>query len=262
MGLDGALPMALVLMMVCADPVVGASVDSRSGVSDSGVSDSGVSDSGQEEGQEEGDLRAALTRRFLSGRQVVASSPVPAGIGVGSHYGERTSTRTGRRTFHAGTDFLSPRGTPVFAVRHGVVEAVTSESSRTRRWAGYGNAVVIRHGQDGHWSFYAHLDSVDVVPGQVVVPGQKLGAVGNTTNGRFPRMIPHLHLEVRRAASDGSSPFPGGYGRHNVDPERWLAEMGVELTPFVTASTLRPRLVVRPRPSGWVAASEAGAAVF
>jgi len=54
--------------------------------------------------------------------EVVASSPVPAGIGVGSHYGWRTSTRTGRRTFHAGADFLAERGTPVYAVRGGVVQ--------------------------------------------------------------------------------------------------------------------------------------------
>ena len=37
----------------------------------------------------------------------------------------------------------------------------------------------------------------------------------------------HLHFEVRRQRADGSDPFPGAYGRHNLDPEEWLAEVGV-----------------------------------
>lgn len=160
---------------------------------------------------------------------VIASSPLPAGHTIGSHYGWRTSARTGRRTFHAGTDFLAARGTPVYAVRHGVVERVISEDATGRRWAGYGNAVVVHHPEEDRWSFYAHLDSVAVTSGQAVGPGELLGAVGNTTQGRFPRMVPHLHLELRRARGDGSSPFPGRYQRHNVDPEDWLEEMGVRL---------------------------------
>lgn len=158
---------------------------------------------------------------------VVASSPLPAGYEVGSHYGYRTSTRTGNRTFHAGADFLGPRGTPVYAVRGGVVEIVTSDTRATRRFAGYGNAVVVHHPDLDVWTFYAHLDEVSVESGDTVAPGQPLGVVGNTTNGRFPHMVPHLHFEVRRARSDGSSPFPGAYRQHNVDPERWLASMGV-----------------------------------
>ncbi|HJL16165.1 MAG TPA: M23 family metallopeptidase [Sandaracinaceae bacterium LLY-WYZ-13_1] len=159
--------------------------------------------------------------------EVVAASPVPAGARPGSHYGWRTSTRTGRRTFHAGVDFLVDRGTPAYAVREGVVELVTRNTRRSR-YAGYGNAVVVRHPGAERWSFYAHLDSVDVEEGQRVAPGERLGTVGNTTNGRFPYMVPHLHFEVRRARRDGSSPFPGRYRRHNLDPEQWLASLGVD----------------------------------
>lgn len=157
---------------------------------------------------------------------VVAATPLPAGHDVGSHYGWRISTRTHTRTFHAGTDFLAPRGTPVFAVAGGVVEMVAENTSHTRL-GGYGNAVVIRHEEQGVWSFYAHLRSVRVRPGQQIRPGQRLGQVGNTTNGRFPGMVSHLHLEVRRAAPDGSSPFPGPYRRYNLDPEDFLSALGV-----------------------------------
>lgn len=202
MGLDAISPMALALLLLCADPM---SADDRSR-----------------------DLATAI--RITLGApvaDVVASSPLPAGNQVGSHYGWRTSARTGERTFHAGTDFLTERGTSVYAVRGGIVETVTRDDRGRRRFRGYGNAVVIHHPDDGRWSLYAHLEGVLVEVGQVVEPGQAIGRVGSTTNGRFPRMVPHLHLEVRRARSDGSSPFPGGYGRHNVDPEDWLEGHGV-----------------------------------
>lgn len=160
--------------------------------------------------------------------EVIASSPLPAGHRVVSHYGYRNSRRTGERTFHAGIDFVADRGTPVYAVRAGVVEAVARNTTQTL-FAGYGNAVVVHHPEDGRWSFYAHLDDVVVEEGQAVEPGALLGHVGNTTNGRFPGMGSHLHFEVRVPRPDGSSPFPGVYRRHNVDPAPWLAAMGVRL---------------------------------
>ncbi|MCA9604876.1 MAG: M23 family metallopeptidase, partial [Myxococcales bacterium] len=172
MGTETALPMLVTMLLVCANPMSGDSPEARS-------------------------LTAAVQQTFLADTRVVAASPVPASVGVGSHYGWRTSTRTGERTFHAGVDFLTPGGTPAYAVRGGVVETVAFEGEHSRRFAGYGNAVVIRHDDDGRWSFYAHLDQVDVEPGQYVLPGDKIGNVGNTTNGRFPGMVSHLHFEVR-----------------------------------------------------------------
>ncbi len=194
---------------------------------------------------ERSELRAAMDAALEGGElPVVASSPLPAGFGVGSHYGFRTSTRTGTRTFHAGADFLGPRGTPVYAVRGGVVQAVTHEDRPSRRWGGYGNAVVVHHPDLDVWTFYAHLDQVDVEEGQVLEPGRPIGRVGNTTNGRFPNMVPHLHFEVRRARTDGSSPFPGAYRDFNLDPEAWLASMGVRFDHEHQAGGSDPVLVV------------------
>lgn len=160
--------------------------------------------------------------------EVVAASPLPAGYGFGSDFGYRRSGRTGRRTFHAGLDFSAARGTPVFAVRRGVVETIARDRGRAF-FRGYGNAIVLHHPEDARWSFYAHLDEVLVREGQVVEPGMLIGRVGNTTNRRFRGMGTHLHFEVRVAQPDGASPFPGPYRRHNVDPERWLADLGVHL---------------------------------
>jgi murein DD-endopeptidase MepM/ murein hydrolase activator NlpD len=158
--------------------------------------------------------------------EVVASSPLPACFGPGSGFGYRASPRTGRRTFHAGADFNAPGGTPVYAVRAGIVEAVATNRGRAF-FNGYGNAVVVYHPELDQWSFYAHLRETSVEVGQAVLPGERIGSVGNTTNGRFPRMGAHLHFEVRRRTSEGLSPFPGAYRQYNLDPERWLTDQGV-----------------------------------
>jgi murein DD-endopeptidase MepM/ murein hydrolase activator NlpD len=93
-----------------------------------------------------------------------------------------------------------------------------------------------------------------VQEGQRVEPGTMLGRVGHTTNGRFPGMVSHLHLELRRALPDGSSPFPGAYRRHNEDPEEWLADLGVRFDSDVESDCVvhegdedvpAPMLVVR-----------------
>src|SRR5690606_35159802 len=127
---------------------------------------------------------------------------LPAGHHAGSGFGYRPSLQTGRRTFHAGRDFIAARGTPVYAVRRGVVEAVAQERARNT-FSGYGNAIVLHHADDARWSFYAHLDEVLVEPGQEVAAGQLIGRVGNTSNRRFRGMGAHLHFEVRRARPDG-----------------------------------------------------------
>jgi len=141
-----------------------------------------------------------------------------------SGYGWRTSRRSGRRTFHAGSDFLGRRGDPVFAVAQGTVVKLGLDEDRANRMGGYGNLVAVDHG-DGWWSVYAHLSAIAVQLGQHVEPGQKLGEVGNTSNGRFRGMGSHLHFEIRDAS--GAAPLPGPYRRFNTDPAAWLAERGI-----------------------------------
>ncbi len=156
-----------------------------------------------------------------------AVSPLPVGFAPGSTYGVRVSPRTGRRTFHAGADFLAPRGTPVFTVRGGVVEHVVRNTTGRTRFGGYGRAVVVHHPDVDRWSFYAHLETIDVEEGQLLDAGERIGSVGNSSNRRFRDMPTHLHFEVRTAGHGGRSPFPGPYRRHNQDPVEWLESMGV-----------------------------------
>lgn len=155
------------------------------------------------------------------------------GGGLLSRYGERRGRTTGERMFHAGTDLRARIGDPVFSVLPGVVEAVSNEATREGAYNGYGNAVVVRHdgvGPEGQpvWSFYAHLSRALVRVGQVVTVGQMIGEAGNTTNGKFRGMGPHLHFELRIRFRD-RSPFPSPYCAANIAPEPVLESGGVRL---------------------------------
>ena len=117
---------------------------------------------------------------------------------------------------HAGIDIPAEPGTPVLATGPGKVT-----------WAGYGffsgekddktdpygMAVFIRHdfGYQGQklYTLYAHMDRVDVIPGQHVETGQALGLSGQT--GKVSG--PHLHFEVRLEQD-------GFFASRN--PELWL----------------------------------------
>ncbi len=100
-------------------------------------------------------------------------------------YGSRTDPFSGEGAYHTGMDMAAPEGTPVSATADGTVEHADWSS-------GYGRLVVIDHG-NGYETYYAHLARVDVMEGQSIRRGERVGAVG--TSGRSTG--PHLHYEVR-----------------------------------------------------------------
>lgn len=81
-------------------------------------------------------------------------------------------------------DFAVPAGTPVVASASGVV--IMAEYN-----TGGGNTILIRDAS-GHAMEYAHLSSMNVVPGQRVVQGQQIARSGNTGNSTGP----HLHWGI------------------------------------------------------------------
>lgn len=86
---------------------------------------------------------------------------------------------------HAGVDWRAPRGTMVYAMDDGVVVEVE------KVLVGYGHFVRIAHA--GTMStLYAHLDKVEVKPGDKVGRGQNIGTVGMTGWSTGP----HLHFEI------------------------------------------------------------------
>ena len=88
---------------------------------------------------------------------------------------------------HTGLDMPAAYGRRVGAAGRGRVSFAGSNSG------GYGNLVVIKH-RLGFESWYAHLSSVAVSPGQSVVGGNTIGYIGSTGRSTGP----HLHFEVRR----------------------------------------------------------------
>lgn len=107
----------------------------------------------------------------------------------GKGSGEFGSPRSGGRR-HRGVDLEAPVGTPVRAMRSGVVvEAGTHR--------GLGRYVKLEHSRR-LCSYYGHLQEIDVEAGQRVRQGQRLGTVGKTGNARSSIIKPHLHFEIMR----------------------------------------------------------------
>ena len=107
-----------------------------------------------------------------------------AGV-VSSGYGNRLHPILGVYRLHAGIDIGNVHGQPVHAARGGLV--ITAGP-----WGGYGNAVVINHG-NGVSSVYAHLSQVSVRVDTFVDPLDLIGSVGSTGLSTGP----HLHFEIR-----------------------------------------------------------------
>ncbi len=96
---------------------------------------------------------------------------------------------------HTGLDFAAASGTTVVSVANGVVRSAGYDGS-------YGYKVAVAH-EDGTETWYAHLSKITVSPGQKVVGGKQIGAVGSTGNSTGP----HLHFEVRPGAGDPVDPY-------------------------------------------------------
>jgi LysM repeat protein len=87
---------------------------------------------------------------------------------------------------HPGLDIALPEGSAVYAADTGTVTYAGWNA-----W-GYGNLIVVNHG-NGYETFYGHLSSFNVTPGQIVYQGNVIGGTGNTGNSSGP----HIHFEIR-----------------------------------------------------------------
>lgn len=105
---------------------------------------------------------------------------------ISSLFGYRPHPILGIIQFHKGIDFIAPTGTPIYASGDGVV--VSLEKSNT----GYGNNIIIDHGVNSLSSRYAHLESIEVIKGQNVKRGERIGTLGNSGLSTAP----HLHYEI------------------------------------------------------------------
>lgn len=87
--------------------------------------------------------------------------------------------------YHRGVDYAGAAGSPVVAPAAGKVALVGRVSQGFRV---HGNVVGVDHGQ-GVTSIFMHLSRINVKEGDLVKPGQLIGAVGSTGASTGP----HLH---------------------------------------------------------------------
>ncbi|GAA2121880.1 M23 family metallopeptidase [Kocuria atrinae] len=132
--------------------------------------------------------------------------PMPEGTWVlTSEYGPRVHPITGEDSFHTGTDFAAPDGTPLLAAADGTVTGAEFSG-------GYGGLIVIEHQIGGATvaTAYAHMweHGIHVQAGDTVTAGQHIGDTGSSGNSTGP----HLHFEVRLGGTNGE----------HTDPAAWL----------------------------------------
>jgi lysostaphin len=123
----------------------------------------------------------------------------------------RTSTPYGVRRYyngvfakdyyHRGLDYAGGYGSPVVAPAGGKVVLVGYEKKGFRV---HGNVVGLDHGQ-GVVSIFMHLSQINVEEGQILNPGDRLGAIGSTGASTGP----HLHWGL----------YVNG---QSVEPVQWL----------------------------------------
>lgn len=119
---------------------------------------------------------------------------------VGS--GDFAAPRAGNR-WHEGLDLYAPIGMGVRAARFARVAEVGF-------YPRLGNYIELRH-PGNLVTIYGHLQRILVRSGQWVAQGKIIGYVGKTGNANHPRILPHLHFEIR------SDDIP-------INPLRWLGE--------------------------------------
>ena len=128
-------------------------------------------------------IKQAL-RHWSPRENVVIEFQQPVTGPTSSPFGLRRFFNEQARNPHSGLDIAAPEGAPIKAPAPGTV-------LDTGDFFFNGNTVLLDHGQ-GLVTMYCHMSKIDVIPGQTISSGDKLGEVGMT--GRVTG--PHLHWGV------------------------------------------------------------------
>lgn len=124
----------------------------------------------------------------VTGRSSEGSGVAPVIVGTGT-FVYPVNSRNFTQYFwygHPGIDIALSEGSTVVAADTGTVTYAGWNIH------GYGNLIVVNHG-NGYETFYADLNGINVVPGQIVYQGSAIGTSGNTGNSSGP----HIHFEIR-----------------------------------------------------------------
>ncbi|WNS41242.1 M23 family metallopeptidase [Paenibacillus sp. MMS20-IR301] len=115
---------------------------------------------------------------------------------ITSSFGYRSDPFKGVSAYHSGIDIAGSIGDPVYAAMGGVVTSADQMGAR-------GKYIIIKH-DNGLETWYMHLNSMNVSPGETVGKGEQIGTLGNTGRSTGP----HLHFQIVK----GNNPVnPLGY---------------------------------------------------
>ncbi|AFY99523.1 M23 family metallopeptidase [Calothrix sp. PCC 6303] len=129
------------------------------------------------------ELKATRTpQKFWNGPFLKPNNgEIRTGYGVRRYYNGKFA----KDYYHRGVDYAGAQGSAVIAPAAGRVVLVGTVSQGFRV---HGNVIGVDHGQ-GVVSIFMHLSKIFVKEGDIVQPGQKIGAVGTTGASTGP----HLH---------------------------------------------------------------------
>jgi murein DD-endopeptidase MepM/ murein hydrolase activator NlpD len=98
--------------------------------------------------------------------------------------------------WHPGLDFAGHMSDPIYAADSGTVIYAGYSLNSAGQPVGYGQYVVIDHG-NGYQTLYAHASQLFVSCGQQVLQGTQIAAIGSVGNSTGP----HLHFEIRHGGT-------------------------------------------------------------
>lgn len=124
--------------------------------------------------------------------------------------------RTNPPSRNPGTDYGVPKGTVVKAIADGTVTGIVPH------YRGAGGRMIFMSFPGGYNADYLHLQAIDVIEGQQVKQGQRIGLSGASGLHSENGYGPHLHLSFRK----GGSPT--------------MAEGNMDFEKFVNASSVAP----------------------
>jgi murein DD-endopeptidase MepM/ murein hydrolase activator NlpD len=105
---------------------------------------------------------------------------------------------------HTGVDYIGVTNAVVNAIADGTVVKVQYMSSTDH---GMGNNIILSHKLENGtiiYSTYNHLNSINIVSGQKVIKGQKIGGIGGSGYGKSNYWGTHLHLEIKSCSQTGT----------------------------------------------------------
>lgn len=113
--------------------------------------------------------------------------------------------------WHNGIDIAARYGAPIYSPTEAIVLATGNQDDYCPRLA-FGRFVVLDDNANHLMLLFAHLDDIDVQPGQTVSKDQLIGTVGATGDETGP----HLHFSIFESAgfsmapAHGCGPYPQG----------------------------------------------------